>query len=273
MMEKYVVFGNPIAHSKSPFIHQQFAQQLLIDHTYGRVLAAVDGFVPTLDAFFNSGGRGANVTVPFKEEAFARADELTERASLAGAVNTLKRLEDGRLLGDNTDGIGLLSDLERLSFIKKGFRILLIGAGGASRGVLLPLLSLDCAVTITNRTFSRAQELATLFAHTGSVSAVSMDDLGGHEFDLIINATSSGIGGEVPAIPSSLVNPHTYAYDMFYQKGKTPFLSWCEDRGAKHLADGLGMLVGQAAHAVFLWHGVLPEVEPVIEKLKQELLA
>ncbi|MBL5886510.1 shikimate dehydrogenase [Lelliottia aquatilis] len=272
-MEKYVVFGNPIAHSKSPFIHQQFAQQLLIDHTYGRVLAAVDGFVPTLDAFFNSGGRGANVTVPFKEEAFARADELTERASLAGAVNTLKRLEDGRLLGDNTDGIGLLSDLERLSFIKKGFRILLIGAGGASRGVLLPLLSLDCAVTITNRTFSRAQELATLFAHTGSVSAVSMDDLGGHEFDLIINATSSGIGGEVPAIPSSLVNPHTYAYDMFYQKGKTPFLSWCEDRGAKHLADGLGMLVGQAAHAVFLWHGVLPEVEPVIEKLKQELLA
>ena len=273
MMEKYVVFGNPIAHSKSPFIHQQFAQQLLIDHTYGRVLAAVDDFVPTLDAFFNSGGRGANVTVPFKEEAFARADELTERASLAGAVNTLKRLEDGRLLGDNTDGIGLLSDLERLSFIKKGFRILLIGAGGASRGVLLPLLSLDCAVTITNRTFSRAQELATLFAHTGSVSALSMDDLGGHEFDLIINATSSGIGGEVPAIPSSLVNPHTYAYDMFYQKGKTPFLSWCEDRGAKHLADGLGMLVGQAAHAVFLWHGVLPDVEPVIEKLKQELLA
>lgn len=272
-MDKYAVFGNPIAHSKSPFIHQQFAEQLQIDHPYGRVLAPVDDFVPTLNAFFDAGGKGANITVPFKEEAFARADELTERASLAGAVNTLKRLEDGRLLGDNTDGIGLLSDLERLSFIKKGFRILLIGAGGASRGVLLPLLSMDCAVTITNRTFSRAKELATLFAHTGSVNVVAMEDLGEHEFDLIINATSSGIGGDVPALPSSIISPHIYVYDMFYQNGKTPFLSWCEERGAKHLADGLGMLVGQAAHAVLLWHGVSPAVEPVIEKLKQELLA
>jgi len=268
MMETYAVFGNPIAHSKSPLIHQQFAEQLQIDHPYGRVLAPVDAFVTTLNAFFDAGGKGANVTVPFKEEAFERADELTERASLAGAVNTLKRLEDGRLLGDNTDGIGLLSDLERLSFIKPGFRVLLIGAGGASRGVLLPLLSLDCAVT-----FSRAEALAALFAHTGSVSSVALDDLIHHEFDLIINATSSGIGGEVPAIPSSLVNSHLYCYDMFYQKGKTPFLSWCEQHGAKQLADGLGMLVGQAAHAVLLWHGVLPAVEPVIEKLKQELTA
>ena len=147
-METYAVFGNPIAHSKSPFIHQQFAQQLNIEHPYGRVLAPINDFINTLNAFFRAGGKGANVTVPFKEEAFARADELTERAALAGAVNTLMRLEDGRLLGDNTDGIGLLSDLERLSFIRPGLRILLIGAGGASRGVLLPLLSLDCAVTI-----------------------------------------------------------------------------------------------------------------------------
>ena len=272
-MEAYAVFGNPIAHSKSPFIHQQFAQQLGIDHPYGRVLAPVDAFVTTLNSFFAGGGKGANVTVPFKEEAFERADELTERASLAGAVNTLKRLENGRILGDNTDGIGLLSDLERLSFIKPGARILLIGAGGASRGVILPLLSLDCAVTITNRTYSRAVELATLFAHTGSIHAVAMDDLSGHEFDLIINATSSGIAGDVPAIPSSLVNAQVHCYDMFYQKGKTPFLNWCEQQGAKHLADGLGMLVGQAAHAVMLWHGVLPAVEPVIEQLKRELSA
>lgn len=272
-METYAVFGNPIAHSKSPFIHQQFARQLQIDHSYGRVLAPVDDFVNTLNTFFAAGGKGANVTVPFKEEAFERADELTERASLAGAVNTLKRLEDGRLLGDNTDGIGLLSDLERLAFIKPGFRILLIGAGGASRGVLLPLLSLDCAVTITNRTFSRAQELAALFAHTGSVTAVAMDDLDGHEFDLVVNATSSGLGGEVPAIPASLISSHVCCYDMFYQKGKTPFLNWCEQHGAKRVADGLGMLVGQAAHAVLLWHGVFPDVEPVIEKLKQELTA
>lgn len=270
-METYAVFGNPIAHSKSPLIHQMFAKQLQISHPYGRVLAPIDGFVASLDTFFDEGGKGANVTVPFKEEAFERADELTERASLAGAVNTLKRLEDGRLLGDNTDGVGLLSDLERLSFIKPGFRILLIGAGGASRGVLLPLLSLDCAVTMTNRTFSRAEELAALFAHTGSVSAVALDDLAGHEFDLVINATSSGMSGEVPAIPASLVNTHVFFYDMFYQKGKTPFLYWCEQHGAKHLADGLGMLVGQAAHAVLLWHGVIPAIEPVIEKLKQEL--
>ncbi|WP_313106505.1 shikimate dehydrogenase [Pseudescherichia vulneris] len=270
-METYAVFGNPIAHSKSPFIHQQFAQQLQIAHPYGRVLAPVDDFIATLNAFFAAGGKGANVTVPFKEEAFARADELTERAALAGAVNTLKRLDDGRLLGDNTDGIGLLSDLQRLGFIKPGFRILLIGAGGASRGVLLPLLSLDCAVTITNRTFARAEELATLFAHTGSVSAVAMKDLVGHEFDLIINATSSGISGETPQIPDSLIDSHSHCYDMFYQKGETPFLRWCEQHGAKQRADGLGMLVAQAAHAVLLWHGVLPETAPVIERLKQEL--
>lgn len=270
-MEQYAVFGHPIAHSKSPFIHQQFAQQLQIEHTYGRVLAPLDGFVESLNTFMVQGGKGCNVTVPFKEEAFARADELTERAALAGAVNTLKRLDDGRLLGDNTDGIGLLSDLERLGFIHPGSRILLIGAGGAARGVLLPLLSLECAVTITNRTFTRAQELATLFAHTGSIRALPLDGLGEERFDIIVNATSSGIGGDVPAIPSSLITPQTHCYDMFYQKGKTPFLNWCEQHGAKKCADGLGMLVAQAAHAVLLWHGVMPEITPVIDTLKKEL--
>jgi len=270
-METYAVFGHPIAHSKSPFIHQQFAAQLQIKHPYGRILAPLNNFVSTLDDFFAAGGQGANITVPFKEEAFARADELTERAALAGAVNTLKRLKDGRLLGDNTDGIGLLSDLQRLGFIRPGARILLIGAGGASRGVLLPLLSLDCALTITNRTSARAGELAQLFAHTGSIKALSMNDLDGHEFDLIINATSSGIAGDVPAIPASLIRPDIYCYDMFYQKGNTPFLEWCRQHGAHHCADGLGMLVGQAAHAVLLWHGLLPDVLPVIEKLEREL--
>lgn len=270
-MEQYAVFGNPIAHSKSPFIHQRFAQQLKIEHPYGRVLAPVDAFNETLNVFITAGGKGCNVTVPFKEEAFARADELTERAALAGAVNTLKRLEDGRLLGDNTDGIGLLSDLERLTFIKPGYRILLIGAGGAARGVLLPLLSLDCAVTVTNRTLARAQELVSVFAHTGSIKALAMDVLVGEEFDLIINATSSGITGDTPAIPSSLINMKVHCYDMFYQKGNTPFLNWCEQHGAKQCADGLGMLVAQAAHAVLLWHGVMPEITPVIHELKKEL--
>jgi shikimate dehydrogenase len=272
-MEKYVVFGNPIAHSKSPFIHQQFARQLNIIHPYGRVLAPINGFIDVLDAFFAGGGKGANVTVPFKEEAYARADELTERASLAGAVNTLKRLEDGRILGDNTDGIGLLSDLERIAFIRPGLRILLIGAGGASRGVLLPLLSMDCAVTIANRTVSRAEELVQIFAHSGSLQAKGLDELEGEAFDLIVNATSSGIGGEIPAIPASLIQPSVYCYDMFYQKGPTPFLRWCMAQGAQRCADGLGMLVGQAAHAVLLWHGRLPEIAPVIAVLHQELNA
>lgn len=270
-MESYVVFGNPIAHSKSPFIHQQFAEQLNIAHPYGRMLAPLDGFVAMLEAFFQQGGKGANVTVPFKEEAFSRADELTERAALAGAVNTLKRLDDGRILGDNTDGIGLLSDLERLGLIKPGHRVLLIGAGGAARGVLLPLLSLDCRVTLTNRTHARAQILAELFRHTGSVSAQPMCELDGYEFDLIINATSSGISGETPPIPASLVGPQVCCYDMFYQQGNTAFLAWCIQHGVKRYADGLGMLVGQAAHAVLLWHGVLPDVEPVIASLKREL--
>ena len=270
-MEQYAVFGNPIAHSKSPFIHQQFARQLNIEHPYGRMLAPLEAFTETLNRFFAEGGKGCNVTVPFKEEAFARADELTERAALAGAVNTLKRLEDGRLLGDNTDGIGLLSDLERLDLIKPGYRILLIGAGGAARGVLLPLLSLDCAVTVTNRTFARAQELAAIFAHTGSIRALAMDSLQSETFDLIINATSSGIGGDVPAIPDAIINMNVRCYDMFYQKGSTPFLTWCEQHGAKHCEDGLGMLVAQAAHAVLLWHGVMPEIAPVIEALKKEL--
>lgn len=270
-MESYAVFGNPVAHSKSPYIHAQFAAQLKIEHPYGRVLAPMDDFVNTLEAFFAAGGKGANITVPFKEEAFSRADELTERAALAGAVNTLKRLDDGRLLGDNTDGIGLLSDLERLSFIKPGFRILLIGAGGAARGVLLPLLSLDCAVTITNRTLARAQELATLFAHTGSVNALALSELAGHEFDLIINATSSGIDGGVPELPESLIHAELFCYDMFYQKGSTPFLAWCQQNGAQRCADGLGMLVGQAAHSVLLWHGVLPDIESVIKQLQREL--
>ncbi|MBK4716962.1 MULTISPECIES: shikimate dehydrogenase [Tenebrionibacter/Tenebrionicola group] len=270
-MDTFAVFGNPIQHSKSPFIHSLFAQQLNIEHPYGRILAPLDAFIPTLDAFFNAGGKGANVTVPFKEQAFLRADELTERATLAGAVNTMKRLHDGRLLGDNTDGIGLLSELERLHHIRPGARVLLLGAGGAARGVILPLLSLGCPVTIANRTFPRAQALAALFRHTGSVRALTLDALADHEFDLIINATSSGLNGDVPAIPLSLLNQRVHCYDMFYQQKITPFLAMCVRHGVQHYADGVGMLVGQAAHAFLLWHGVLPEIQPVIEALKREM--
>lgn len=164
------------------------------------MLAPINDFINTLNAFFSAGGKGANVTVPFKEEAFARADELTERAALAGAVNTLKRLEDGRLLGDNTDGIGLLSDLERLSFIRLVYVFCSLALVEHLAAYYCHSFPLDCAVTITNRTVSRAEELAKLFAHTGSIQALGMDELEGHEFDLIINATSSGISGDIPAI-------------------------------------------------------------------------
>ena len=270
-METFVVFGNPISHSKSPRIHQLFAQQTGIMHPYGRICAPVDDFSGALQHFFIAGGRGANVTLPFKQEAFALADELTERAASAGAVNTLKREVDGRLLGDNTDGIGLLSDLQRLSLIQPGDRILLIGAGGAARGVILPLLSYGCSITITNRTLSRAQELETLFSASGTVTALAFDQLAGEQFDLVINATSSGVAGQIPALPEGLIHSGVRCYDMFYQAGATPFLYWCQLQGVTQLADGLGMLVGQAAHAFLLWHGVLPEITPVIAELKAEL--
>ncbi|MCR8998930.1 shikimate dehydrogenase [Rahnella perminowiae] len=268
----FAVFGNPIGHSKSPRIHALFARQTGIDHTYGTVLASHEEFEETLRAFFADGARGANITVPFKERAFARSDELTDRASMSGAVNTLKKLEDGRLLGDNTDGIGMLSDLERLALLTPGDRILLIGAGGAARGVILPLLSYGCSVVVTNRTFERAQHLSQIFQEKGDIRAIALASLAEESFDLIINATASGIKGEIPAIPESVLTTQTRVYDMYYQAGLTPFITWAKNNGITHYADGLGMLVGQAAHAFYLWHGVMPQIEPVLEQLKKDLL-
>lgn len=270
-MDKFAVFGNPIAHSKSPRIHALFAQQTGIAHPYGTVLAPVDDFAGSLQEFIGAGGEGANITVPFKEQAYQLADELTERAAMAGAVNTLKRQHDGLLLGDNTDGIGLLSDLERQGLINPGDCILLVGAGGAARGVILPLLSFGCKVVITNRTFSRAQDLAQAFHHLGEIVALPMDQLDQQKFDLLINATASGISGEVPTLPVSIMGAQIRCYDMFYQRGLTPFLAWAQRQGVTQSADGLGMLVAQAAHAFLLWHGVMPQVEPVLQQLRKEL--
>lgn len=270
-MQNFTVFGNPVSHSKSPRIHQLFAEQTGIAHHYGRICAPVDAFRQAVDEFIAQGGKGANVTLPFKEQAYEFASELSERASMAGAVNTLKLLSEGRLYGDNTDGIGLLSDLERLQLIKPADRILLVGAGGAARGVILPLLSFGCSLTITNRTIARAEALAKIFQHAGKIEAFRMDELGNKRFDLIINATSSGVDGRSPDLPASLIGEQTRCYDMFYQAGLTPFLTWCRKQGAINLADGLGMLVGQAAHAFHLWHGILPDCGPVIATLKAEL--
>ncbi|UUE57246.1 shikimate dehydrogenase [Pectobacterium aroidearum] len=267
----FAVFGNPIAHSKSPRIHELFAAQTGITLTYERVLAPLDDFEQMLRQYFLNGAGGANVTAPFKERAFAEADERSECAALAGAVNTLKRLSDGRLFGDNTDGIGLLSDLQRLALVKQSDRVLLVGAGGAARGVIQPLLAYGCTVVLTNRTFSKADELVKVFSGVGDIKAVALDYLHGQSFDLIINATSSGMYDSIPNLPPELISPETGCYDMFYLPQLTPFLSWCVQHGAIRYADGLGMLVGQAAHAFKLWHGVMPDVEPVIALLKQDL--
>ncbi len=269
-MEPFVVFGNPINHSKSPFIHQLFARQTGIEHVYGRVLVPVGEFEPIVEQFFHQGGKGANVTLPFKQNACAMADELTERASLSKAVNTLKLLPDGKLLGDNTDGVGLLNDLQRLQMITPQSHVLLVGAGGAARGVILPLLAFGCRITITNRTLSRAETLVDTYQHAGTILASEHGKLAQH-YDLIINATSSGVTGDVPSLPETIFNADTHCYDMFYQQGKTPFLTLATQHGVTRMADGVGMLVGQAAHAFFLWHGVMPEIGPVTEAVSQSL--
>ncbi|ACT05251.1 shikimate 5-dehydrogenase [Dickeya chrysanthemi Ech1591] len=269
--QSFAVFGHPIAHSKSPRIHSLFAEQTGISLTYERILAPLDGFDSSLKMFFQRGACGANVTAPFKERACAAMDELSERARSAGAVNTIQKKGDGSLYGDNTDGIGLLSDLQQNAFIQPHYRVLLVGAGGAARGVIQPLLAYGCELVIANRTFARAGALAEHFGRYGQVSALSMDALSDHRFDLIINATSSGVMGDIPDLPVSLISPDVCCYDMFYQAEPTPFLTWCIQQGAQRYVDGMGMLVWQAAHAFSLWHGIMPDAVPVIRKMKQEL--
>jgi shikimate dehydrogenase len=183
----------------------------------------------------------------------------------------VKKLSNGQILGDNTDGIGLLSDLERRMMINAGDNVLLVGAGGAARGVILPLLSAGVTLTVVNRTAARAEELASLFGESGTIRACGFGQLADQHFDLIINATSSGVNGETPPLTAEVIHSEVRCYDMFYQSGLTPFLLWCQAQGTQHLADGLGMLVGQAAHAFHLWHGVMPEIAPVIDELKQAM--
>ncbi|WP_028241533.1 shikimate dehydrogenase [Stutzerimonas azotifigens] len=269
-MDRYAVFGNPIGHSKSPQIHRRFAEQTGQALSYEALLAPLDDFAGYAWGFFKH-GRGANVTVPFKEEACRLADALTERARCAGAVNTLMRLDDGRLLGDNTDGAGLVRDLTvNAGLALEGRRILLLGAGGAVRGVLEPLLGQrPAALVIANRTVARAEQLASAFAPLGPVSASPFEDLTG-AFDLIVNGTSASLGGEVPPLPTGLVQPGTFCYDMMYGAAPTTFCAWASAQGAE-VRDGLGMLVEQAAEAFFVWRGVRPETAEVLQYLRAQL--
>jgi shikimate dehydrogenase len=264
MTDRYAVFGHPIAHSKSPQIHAAFARQTGQDLTYEAILAPLDGFADSVAQFISAGGRGANVTVPFKEEAFRLANRLSPRAQRAGAVNTLSFDADG-ILGDNTDGAGLVADLTRnLHCTLAGKRILLLGAGGAARGVIEPLLEQKpSALVMANRTVSRAQELAELFGH--GVSACSFDAVD-TPFDLVINATAASLAGERPPLSPCVFTPDTLAYDLMYGRD-TPFLAFARTHGAA-TADGLGMLVEQAAEAFYLWRGVRPDTAPVIAALR-----
>jgi shikimate dehydrogenase len=264
MTDRYAVFGHPIAHSKSPLIHAAFARQTGQDMSYEAILAPKDGFADSVAAFIAAGGRGANVTVPFKEDAFRLAGRLSPRAQRAGAVNTLVFDADG-ILGDNTDGAGLVADLIRnLHRPVAGKRVLLLGAGGAARGVIEPLLDQQpAAFVIANRTVSRAQELAALFDR--DVRACGFDGVD-TPFDLVINATAASLAGELPPLSPQLFTPDTLAYDMMYGRD-TPFLAFARAHGAA-TADGLGMLVEQAAEAFHLWRGVRPDTAPVIASLR-----
>lgn len=271
MNERYAVFGNPIGHSKSPFIQTLFARQTNQHMVYSAELAPVDGFRQAVETFFSSGGRGCNVTVPFKEDAYQFANQLTERARLAGAVNTLKKLDDGGILGDNTDGQGLVQDLMFHQVPLTDVNILLIGAGGAARGVIKPLLDkLPARLDIANRTFTKARKLADIFQRYGSVRALSFADIT-DQYDIVINSTSASLEGQVPDIPDTIFSQYSVSYDLVYGKGLTSFNHWALEHGADHAYDGLGMLVGQAAESFMLWRGLRPGMRQVLRELRRNL--
>jgi shikimate dehydrogenase len=274
MTDRYAVIGNPIAHSKSPQIHAAFARQTGQDIEYSRLLAPPDGFQGTVESFRASGSKGANVTVPYKLQAFDLADEVSQRAKDAQAANFLS-FESGRIYADNTDGAGLIRDITgNLGFDMAGRRVLLMGAGGAARGALQPLLAQHPAIlTIANRTVEKALQLAEAFRCHASASVLSglrYAELAGQHFDLVINATSSSLQGELPPLPAGVFAESSLAYDMMYGKGLTPFLAFARSQGAPRLADGLGMLVEQAAESFLLWRGVRPETRAVIELLRDQ---
>ena len=272
MTDLYAVMGNPIHHSKSPQIHEQFAQQCKQDLVYSAMLVPTDGFKNAVQEFFKGKGRGLNITVPFKEEAYKLADSLTQRAQTAQAVNTLVLQEDGSILGDNTDGAGLVGDLTLNNLVElKGKRILVIGAGGAVRGILQPFLGQSPkSIIIANRTFEKAQNLANSFSEFGNISAAHFNDLD-EPFDIIINGTSASLNGELPPISASVIGSDTVVYDMMYAKQLTTFLEWAKLQGAKQVIDGLGMLVGQAAVSFEVWRNQRPNSAMVLEEMRKQL--
>jgi shikimate dehydrogenase len=302
MTDQYAVIGNPIAHSKSPLIHKMFAEQTGQDIRYEKIESPLDGFADTIARLRGDGYKGCNVTVPFKFEAFQLCNQLTGRARAAQAVNTLL-FQDGEILGDNTDGAGLIADIEQNLGYKLLFKkVLLMGAGGAAHGVIWQLFNAGASIVIANRTLEKAQQLASEFTSYGTVFASGYEALAGKQFDVVINATSSSLSDKLPPLPrkeqiplsppftkgedaqlfaegkakiphfekgglGGIFAPDALAYDMMYGK-QTPFLKFSKEQGVAQLADGLGMLVEQAAEAFFKWRGVRPETAPVLAKLR-----
>ncbi len=270
--DRYAVFGHPIKHSKSPRIHRMFAEQTGQVLDYSAVEVPAEQFETAVAAFFGEGGKGLNCTVPLKELAWRYAEHKTERAQLSKAVNTLALQADGSILGDNTDGIGLVNDLTvNRGIALAGIRILILGAGGASRGIISPILEqLPQTLVIANRTADKAVKLAAEFQAKATITGCGFDALKNQQFDLILNATSASLSGQLPPLPAGLLAAGGNCYDLAYGNEPTAFVRWGQENHAANSLDGLGMLVEQAAEAFFIWRGVRPETRPVIELLDSE---
>ena len=268
----YAVFGNPIAHSQSPLVHSLFAKQVGIDLEYRAIQVDIGGFEQAVSGFQANGGNGLNVTVPFKLNAWKIADELTDRAQLAGAVNTLF-FQDNSIKGDNTDGAGLVKDIElNLNVALTESKILVIGAGGAVRGVLAPMLEKQPeSITISNRTKGKADALVEMFAEYGTVSSTTLEQANLDRYDIVINATSTGIHGEVPSVSPQVFRGVSLVYDMMYGKNPTKFMQWAGQNSGAQISDGLGMLIEQAAESFKIWHGVMPQTSAVIGAVRSKL--
>jgi len=271
-VDRYAVMGNPVAHSKSPKIHSLFAQQTDQAIDYTAIQVDIGGFSQAVGNFSASGGKGLNITVPFKEEAWQLVAERSKRAELAGAVNTIK-FDHDRIYGDNTDGIGLVHDLKNNhKYELRDKIILLMGAGGAARGVIAPILEQQPSLLIiANRTADKAVALAHHFSALGTVQGCGYSQLTELQFDLVLNATAASLQGEVPDLPDELLADLAMCYDLMYGAKPTAFMAWAAVHGASQITDGLGMLVEQAAESFYLWRDVHPETASVIELLREEL--
>ncbi len=273
-IDRYAVFGNPIAHSKSPQIHSLFAKQTKQSLVYTAELTEIGQFDQAVKKFIQNNGKGLNVTVPFKENAWQCATEHSKRAQRAGAVNTLMLQQDGGLYGDTTDGIGLARDLIQNHNIRiKAKDILIVGAGGAVRGVLEAILEQrPASLLICNRTKQKALQLAKDFSDLGKVNGCGLNEVDGANFDIVINGTSASLQGDLPPLPESIFRKNSCSYDMMYAAQATPFMLWSTNNGAAKVFDGLGMLVEQAAESFYLWRNVRPETKPVIRHIRKLLI-